>query len=332
MSDTGNAGEFFVAPPPGGGNAGEEVPSGVGRRSRQQGGGSGAAREGGEGSSFSRDSGSAQAGPAVSGGLFGSLLPPRSAPGNGGRSGGDRSGGAQGDGVSGNLGFVRQQGPRRVVGATQSVASFAADGGRVFNKSYAVASGVQFNLVDEMMPDSISRDFAQEIVESLFFSSWGISSRDAIAMRKAEDVLFAFLIVRGASPFASYELSVMVGESVVEMEDLSVLLLSKEVTRRRFIRALADDLRKFIKEPENAILRGRIVTKLAINSQYAHLGFDGSTHCTGMNRNEVAFTKALESRNLFDDESVRGSLKNSSLLDGVFDSSGSGVRRSASSG
>lgn len=332
MSDAGNAGEFFVTTPTGGENVGEEVSGGADRRSRQQGGGPGVARDGGESVLFSRGSGSERADPAVPAGGFGSFVPRGSGLASGGRPDDGRSAGAQGGGVSGNLGFVRQQGPRRVVGTTQSLASFTADGGRACNKSYAVAPGLQFNLVDEMMPDSISRDFAQEIVEALFFSSWGVSSRDAVAMRKAEDVLFAFLVVRGASPYANYEFSVMIGESVVEMEDLSVLLASKEVTRRRFIRALADDLRRFIKEPANGILRGRIVTKLGINSQYVHLGFDGSTHCSGMNRNEVAFTKALESRNLFDDESVRGSLKNSSLLDGVFDSSGSGARRSATTG
>jgi len=331
MSEAGNAGEFFVSSPAGGENTGEEVSGGAGRRAGQSSSGSRAARDGGENVSFSRGSGNGRPDPVVPAPGFGSFLPPGAGQGGVGPSDHGRAGGAAGAGVSGNLGLVRQQGPRRVVGTTQSLASFSPDGGRVFNKSYTVASGLQFNLVDEMMPDSISRDFAQEIVESLFFSSWGISSRDAVAMRKAEDVLFAFLVVRGASPYANYEFSVMIGESVVELEDLSVLLLSKEVTRRRFIRALADDLRRFVKEPANGILRGRIVTKLGINSQYVHLGFDGSTHCTGMNRNEVAFTKALESRNLFDDESVRGSLKNSSLLDGVFDSSGSGVRRSTAS-
>jgi len=333
MSENGN--DFFVAPVEGrsdnGAASGSRVVGGAG----ELGGGSGTANRSGSeraaaGTSREVDGGAGRGdlgfGSLARGGFGGSRG------GTGGQRGAGSPGASEGSGVSGNLGLVRQQGPKRVVGASRSVASLSADGNRRFDKSYAVAATLQFNLVEEMAPDAISRDFAQEIIEELFVQCWGLSTGDATAMRKAEDVVFAFLVMRGASPYANYDFSVMIGERVVELDFLSTLLASKEVTRRRFIRALADDLRRFVKLPENGILRDRVITRLGINSQYVSLGFDGSTHCTGMNRNEVAFTKALESRNLFDDESVKGSLRNSSLIDGVFDSAASGPRRGATLG
>jgi len=230
----------------------------------------------------------------------------------------DQSQGGQSVAGSGNFGLARRAGNRRVVGVGESLVTHNGDGSKALVRSYKVSNSLQFNQVEELQPDAISRSFAQEIIESLF-AAWSLNTGDAVVMRKAEDVLFAFLVVRGASPFADYDLPVLIGGKEVNLSDLSNILKAKEIQRRRFSRALADDLRTFIRHPENVILRDRIQTKLAVFPQYGHLAFDGSTHCTGMNRNEVAFTKALESRNLFDDESVKGSLKGSSLLDGVFD-------------
>jgi len=226
--------------------------------------------------------------------------------------------GSESSAGSGNLGLARRSGNRRVVGSTKPLVTLGADGQRVYTRSYQVSDTLQFNQVDELQADAISRDFAQEIIEAVF-AAWGIDTTKPAVTRKAEDVIFSFLAVRGASPYASYDLAVVVDGKEVEMSTLSNILNAKEVQRRRFTRAVADDLRKFIRHPDNGILRDRLQTKLAVFPQYVHLAFDGSTHCTGMNRNEVAFTKALESRKLFDDESVKGSLKGSSLLDGVFE-------------
>jgi len=196
-------------------------------------------------------------------------------------------------------------------------------------RSYALAGSLQFNDVSEMQADAISRAFAQEIMEELFIQVWGLNTSDAVVMRKAEDVLHAFIVMRTASPYASYDLTVMVGEKEVEMQDLSDLLAQKEVQRRRFSRAIADDLKGYILEPENGELRDKLAIVLGVNTRYVHLAFDGSTHCTSLNRHEIAFTKALESNKLFDDEGVQGKLANSSLLDGIFDSGASTERRRA---
>jgi len=272
-----------------------------------------------------RDTGSFLPGPSGSAAFgAGRSLPDRSIPPPGRKPQGHSRGVQGGAGSSGssNMGFARSSGNRRVVGTDKSVVSLGYDGARQLVRSYQVSGDLQFNQVEELQADTISREFAQEIIEKLFVTAWGLNSSDATVMKKAEDVLFAFLAVRGASPYADYDLSVMIGGIEVEMSVFSDVLASVEVPRRRFARAVADDIRGYISHPDNVILRGRIQTKLGIFSQYVHLGFDGSTHCTKMNRNEVAFTKALESRNLFDDESVKGSLKNSSLIDGVFESGG----------
>jgi len=218
---------------------------------------------------------------------------------------------------SANFGLARRPGGKRVVGAQRPLVVTDLDGSRAIVKNYIASDAIQFNQVEELQADSISREYAQELLEALFLS-WGIPTSDPVVARKAEDVVFAFVAVRGASPYADYDLAVMVGGKEVNLSTLSDILRAREVQRRRFARAVADDVRKYIKLKENAILRDRLQTKLGVFPQYVHLAFDGSTHCTGMNRNEVAFTKALESRNLFDDESVKGSLKGSSLLDGVF--------------
>jgi len=231
------------------------------------------------------------------------------------------SSGSQDSAGSGNLGFARRSAARRVVGVGSSLVSVPVSGLRPVTRSYGISPSLQFNQTEEFQADSISRDFAQEVIEKLFIGAWALDSSNVDVMRKAEDVLFSFLVVRGASPYASFDLSVLIGGVEVNLESLSDILRSHEIQRRRFVRAVADDLRSFIKLPENVVLRDRIISKLGINSHYVHLGFDGSTHCTNMNRNEVAFTKALESRNLFDDESVKGSLTNSSLIDGVFNTS-----------
>lgn len=246
---------------------------------------------------------------------------------------GDRGARAQGgqsrSSGSGNLGFSRSTGPKRVVGAKSVV---SGEWGGPALKSYAVSSQLQFNDVDEMRPDCISAEFAQDIIEALFFDKWRLDSSNAVVMRKAEDVLFSFMVMRTASPFADYELAVTIGGKVVELHDLSDVLIEREVQRRRFARAISDRLRDYVLEPQNAHMRNILITKLGVFPQYVHLAFDGSTHCSKMNRNEIAFTKSLESSKLFDDESVRGSLSSSSMLDGVFETSGSGVKRRPTTG
>lgn len=247
---------------------------------------------------------------------------------SGGRSAG-ATGGQGGTAGSGNLGFSRRSGPKRVVGAKSVV---AGDWGKPAVKSYSVSSQLQFNDVDEMRPDCISSEFAQDIIETLFFEKWRLDSSNAIVMRKAEDILFSFMVMRTASPYADYELAVTIGGKVVELHELSDILIEREVQRRRFARAISDRLRDYVLEPQNAHMRNILITKLGVFPQYVHLAFDGSTHCSKMNRNEIAFTKSLESSKLFDDESVRGSLSSSSMLDGVFETSGSGSKRRPTTG
>lgn len=212
-------------------------------------------------------------------------------------SAGNTGGGAA---ASPNLGFVRKTGRRRVIGGASTP---RAPGGDVL-KSYTVAQGLQFTDVEELRSDAISRNFAQEILERLW-DMWGLDTKVAEVMKKAEDVVFALLAMRTASPDADYDVVVLLGNKEVNLNDLSSLLASEEVTRRRFARAVADDIRNYIAEPDNVRLRSMLVTELGVKEEYVTLAFDGSTHCSGMSTNQVMFTKSLEQRNLFDQPEVR---------------------------
>lgn len=180
--------------------------------------------------------------------------------------------------------------------------------GQPVAKSYRTSTAIMFNNAEELFQDSVSREYAQEIIENLL-DKWGVPMDQPDALKYAEDLLWTFLIAVTASNKAdynrSYDIPVARGAVIADFQVLSALLQSvHKVSRRQFARGVADDLRAFLRHEENAHLLPVLATRVGCDQQFAHLAFDGSTHCTGMTPREVAFTKTLESRNLFESDDV----------------------------
>lgn len=190
----------------------------------------------------------------------------------------------------------------------------------VVSRNYHVADGVQFNNVEEVFQDTISPEFAQQILEETF-TLWRVPFDQPAALKFCEDLVFVFIIAVSASDKADYNKVFDLPIEPVSVDGVRVSTLDADfgvlstalqrtygITRRQLARGLADRIRKYIKDPENIHLIDDIATKVGCDRQLADLAFDGSTHCKGMNAKEVQFTKTLESRNLFerDDEMARG--------------------------
>jgi len=222
---------------------------------------------------------------------------------------GGRSSVPSATGSSPNLGLQRKSGKKRVVGGNGAL----KQAGTELVKSYKVASKMQFNDVEELRGDSISHAYAQEILEKLW-AKWELDTSDPSLMRKAEDVVHALFAMRTASPDADYNVYVLLGQRECSLQDISDLLFEEEVTRRRFARAISDDIRSYITEPDNGRLREMLTVVLGVKSEYSHLAFDGSTHCSGMSPNQIMFTKNLERMNLFDTQEVRDKLGSTQML------------------
>lgn len=199
-------------------------------------------------------------------------------------------------------------------------------------KNYKTTNAIMFNNFEEMVQDSISREYAQEIIEELF-DKWGIPTHIPEVTKYAEDALWTFLIAVTASNKADYNRSFDIpnrngDDLVADFGVLSGMLESVYgVTRRQFVRALADDLRSFLRSDENQHILPILATRVGCEPLLAYLAFDGSTHCTGMTTREAAFTKTLESRNLFEDDSVNGVGASERLFQGFSGGSRSVVPR-----
>jgi hypothetical protein len=196
-----------------------------------------------------------------------------------------------------------------------------AEHGYGVEKNYRTSNAVMFNNAGELFQDMVSRQYAQEIIEE-FFDSCGVDVADAQVAKYAEDVLFLFLIATTASNKADYDKQVAVPTKSgnVELDFAvfsSILQAGHGVTRRNFSRGVANDMRKYLKQPENTYLLPTLATRVGCDPQFAHLAFDGSTHCSGMTSREVSFTKTLESRNLFEDDAVLGSGASDRLMQGL---------------
>lgn len=190
-------------------------------------------------------------------------------------------------------------------------------------KNYLTSTAVMFNNFEELVQDAISREYAQEIKEELF-GIWGVPLEQPEAAKYAEDLLHLFLVAVTASNKAdynvSYEIPVKGGTGIVvaDFSQLSRLLeYTHLVTRRQFARGLADELRGYLKQPENNQLMPALATRVGCEPLLAYLAFDGSTHCTGMTTREVAFTKTLESRNLFERDDVVAQGASDRLMQGM---------------
>jgi hypothetical protein len=188
-------------------------------------------------------------------------------------------------------------------------------------KSYAASSGVMFNNLNEMFQDTISRDYAQEIIEQVF-EHWGVPSDEPAALKYAEDLIWAFFIATTASNKADYDFAFVIpcdgGEIDAEFSVLSKTLAEQfGVTRRQFARGVADDMRRYIKDPDNVHLRAKLADRAGCDPQMSDLAFDGSTHCSGLTSAQLTFTKLLESRNLFEDEAVLSQGSSGALMEGI---------------
>lgn len=182
--------------------------------------------------------------------------------------------------------------------------------GEPVGKNYKTSSAVMFNNIVETYLDMISPTYAQEIRERLFVS-WGVPMDQPEATKFAEDLLLTFLIGSTASDKADYdrefEIPVKGGSGFVlgNFGVFSRLLQSEYgVTRRQFARGVADEMKRFLKLEENSFMLPIIANRLGCEVQFAYLGFDGSTHCTGLLATEMQFSKTLEARNLFEQDDV----------------------------
>jgi len=198
-------------------------------------------------------------------------------------------------------------------------------------KSYAASAGIMFNNLDEMFQDTMSRDFAQEIIEQVF-EHWKVPSDEPAALKYAEDLVWAFFIATTASNKADFDFTFAIpcdnGEVEADFAVLSRTLADQYgVTRRQFARGVADDMRKFIKDPDNIHLRSKLADRAGCDPQMADLAFDGSTHCTGLTSAQLTFTKMLESRNLFEDEAVLSQGTSGTLMEGIHGKVRSKVQR-----
>jgi hypothetical protein len=198
------------------------------------------------------------------------------------------------------------------------------------SRNYRVADGVQFNNFQEVFQDSVSPEFAQEILEKAF-NVWGLPFNQPAALKFAEDLVFAFIVAVTASDKADYNkifdvpveptsgrTGGMVNSVEANMGELSNLLTREYgVTRRQLARGLADRIRMYLSDPENVHVLDDIATKVGCDRQMAGLAFDGSTHCKGMNTKEIQFTKTLENRNLFEREDQMASGASERLLNSL---------------
>lgn len=205
---------------------------------------------------------------------------------------------------------------RRVVKAR---GHYAVDNAAV--KSYGVTGVTMFNNVDELYLNSISREYAQEIVEDLF-SVWELPTEEPSTMQYAEDLLWLFLIARTASNKADYraefEVPTSVGAKVVQMQDFSLLLSDKYgITRRNFSRAVANDLRAYLNRMENQFIKTKSASRVGADPQYGDLCFDGSTGCSGTTSSEASFAKLLEGRNLYERDDVIAEGASDRLMQGL---------------
>lgn len=212
-------------------------------------------------------------------------------------------------------GVVRR--PKRKVAAKSSY-DF---GGPLVSRNYNVATGVMFNNLSEVVLDSISADYAQEVLETLF-EKWSLPTRSPEVMKYAEDLVFTFLIASTASDKADYNRAFDIPglggqEHEADFKVLSDLLVMKYgLTRRQLARGLADRLRAFARDDGNAELRAGMADRAGCQLQFADLAFDGSTHCKGLGPTERAFTKTLEARNLFEMDGVLAADASTKLLTG----------------
>lgn len=188
------------------------------------------------------------------------------------------------------------------------------------SRNYKVSNGVKFNNLGELYQDSISADFAQEIIEAVL-SKWGVPFDQADATKFCEDLIFGFVVAVSASDKADYNQVFDIPVQPINVDGQSVTVLDGDfgvlsstlvrefgITRRQFARGIANRIRAYLMEPENIHLLDDVSTKVGCDRSMATLAFDGSTHCKGLTVKEVQFTKTLENRNLFerDDEVARG--------------------------
>lgn len=214
-----------------------------------------------------------------------------------------------------NGGLVRRK-KRAFVGVKQANLD-----GQV-SKNYRTTDAVMFNNVSELFQDTISRDYAQEIIED-FFDKCGVDTTDPNEAKYAEDALLSFLIATTASNKADYDRQIPVPSKAGVTKELDFSVFSNllastyGVTRRNFSCGVADDQRKFLRRPENTHLLPLLATRIGCDPQFADLAFDGSTHCTGMTSRQIAFTKTLKARNLFESDEVLAAGASDRLMQGI---------------
>jgi hypothetical protein len=189
-------------------------------------------------------------------------------------------------------------------------------------KNYRTTDAVLFNNVSELFQDTISREYAQEIIED-FFDKCGVDTADPNEAKYAEDALFSFLIATTASNKADYDRQIPVPTKGGASKELDFMLFSNllastyGVTRRNFSCGVADDQRRFLRRPENTHLLPLLATRIGCDPQFADLAFDGSTHCTGLTSRQIAFTKTLKARNLFESDEVLAAGASDRLMQGI---------------
>jgi len=201
--------------------------------------------------------------------------------------------------------------------------------GRDVKRNYKVTGTVQVNNIQEFFQDSISPEYAQEIIEEMI-TMWGVDpSTEPLANQAAEDIIFLHIIAVSASDKGNWAVAYPLppGRSGEERE-ANFQMFSDSLarvhgrTRRQFARGIADRIRQYLNKKENVFLLDHVAAKVGCERSLADLAFDGSTHCSGLSTVQVQFTKTLENRNLFerDDLAAEGAsarLLSSAMMRGV---------------
>jgi len=224
------------------------------------------------------------------------------------------NGGLAGGGANITGGVVRPK--RRTIKARSD---FMASTGAL--RSYGVSSVTMFNNMEEMYLNTISKEYAQEILEELF-SMWHLPLAEPTVMKYAEDVVWAFFVARTASNKADYKFRIDIptasGEVEVDFEVFSRLLADKYgISRRNFARGVADNLRDYLRREENQHLRSLSAQRVGADPQMGDMCFDGSTGCTSLTSSEASFARLLEARNLYERDDVIAEGASDRLMQGM---------------
>lgn len=167
-------------------------------------------------------------------------------------------------------------------------------------RNYAVADTVLFTNFQEVKNDMISPTYAQDIIEE-FMTISNLDMSNSNATKMAEDIIFTFYVENGASVKTSYEKVFDVYGVELDLVLLLQILVSHEITPRRFTRALAGRIHSFLRSPDNEALRVDLVSRHNLDDKDdALICFDGSTHIPNISSAQRSKANMMASRGIYE--------------------------------